>query len=498
MTSADLKLASGAFATPGAGSGYFATAEHYHHVAKGVVDALRRGGLVLVTGDPPACLPMLGEALRKAAAPRVVIEISCSPALDCREPFGNSSSVAPASPKSDEGEGNEAGSTALPSPILVFDDADQLSEVQIKVLFDAAQAAPAREARVLLAHSSFTARFEGPLLDILKGRLAAHLLVQQLDHDEVEAFIRYQLPPDSGSNFLTAQRVALIAITSGGDPGVVNRLARRMLEGEPGASSGRLLAKRPWRSGVGKPVGEELAAEPDASITEGETTPRPSRRRSAGSLKLAAGAVVCLGILALIVGAYGSKDFDNILRNHVLPLLPHRDGSVPVEGTPGRAALPMAPPVAGGSSSAAVTVETPRAAAPEAAAAPVAMAPERPRVAASSPSATPEPTGSPAPSGPRLSDEQITALVARGDAFLSGGDIASARLFFQRAADAGDGRAAMRLAVTFDAAFLDRAGVHGVRGDPEQAAYWYRRARELGEAKTGGTAPSTEPPSQPR
>jgi TPR repeat protein len=88
--------------------------------------------------------------------------------------------------------------------------------------------------------------------------------------------------------------------------------------------------------------------------------------------------------------------------------------------------------------------------------------------------------------------------MARGDAFLSEGDIASARLFFQRAADAGDSRAAMRMAVTFDAAFLDRAGVHGVRGDPEQAAFWFRRARELGEAKTGRTAPSVEPPPQPR
>ena len=166
-----------------------------------------------------------------------MIEISCTPALDCREPFG-SGSAAPDAPISDEGEGEEAGSIASPPPILVFDDADQLSEVQIKVLFDAAQtaplSAPAREARVLLAHSSFTTRFEGPLLDVLKGRLAAHLCLQQLDRDEVEAFIRYQLAPDSRSNFLTAQRAALIAITSGGDPTVVNRLARRMLERRTG------------------------------------------------------------------------------------------------------------------------------------------------------------------------------------------------------------------------------------------------------------------------
>jgi hypothetical protein len=42
----------------------------------------------------------------------------------------------------------------------------------------------------------------------------------------------------------------------------------------------------------------------------------------------------------------------------------------------------------------------------------------------------------------------------------------------------------MRMAVTYDAAFLDRAGLHGQRGgDPERAAFWYRRARELGAGK---------------
>ena len=493
MTSTGSISSSGTFATPDAGSGYFATREHYRHLAKGVVDALRRGGLVLVTGDPPASLPMLSEALRKAVMPRAVIEISCTPALDCREPLGRGGSEFQYARTSGRDESEEAGAEAFPPPILVF-EADQLSEVQIEVLLDAAQAEPTSEARVLLGHSSFATRFEGRLPNILKARLTAHLSVEQLDHDEVEAFIRYQLPPGSRSNFLTAQRVALIAITSGGDPAAVNRLARRMLEAEPATPAGGLLARLSWRSGFDKPLGVEPTAGPDASIVDGKITPpRGKPSRSGESLKLTAGIIVCLGILGVVAGAFGSRVFDNLLNDH---LLPHKDG-IPAEGTPGRAALPMASPGAGGSSSAGVTVETPRAAAPEVAAAPVMAAPERPRAAPSLPSA-PQPTGSPAPSGPRLSADETTALMARGDAFLGGGDIASARLFFQRAADAGDSRAAMRMAVTFDAAFLDRAGVHGVRGDPEQAAFWFRRARELGEAKTGRTAPSVEPPPQPR
>src|SRR6202045_5531488 len=238
MTSAGSSSSSGTFATPEAGSGYFATAEHYQHLAKGVVDALYRGGVVLVSGDPPACLPMLVEALRTAAAPRAVIGISCGPALDFSELYAGA---------------------VLPFPIYVFDDADRLSDVQIEALLDATQAvpvgAPTPRAGVLVANSSFP-NARGKLVpDLLEERLAARLRLGQLDRDETEAFIRYQLPQDAGSNLLTAQRVALIAITSGGDPTVVNRLARRMLEHEPGAPAGSLLAKLS-RSGARKPVGE--------------------------------------------------------------------------------------------------------------------------------------------------------------------------------------------------------------------------------------------------
>src|SRR5437773_5369433 len=115
MTSADASLSSGAFATPGAGFGYFATAEHYRHLAKGVIDALYRGGVVLVSGDPPACLPMLTEALRKAAAPRTVIEIPCGPALDFSELYAGSGSARPDRPTPD-GAGSEAAMGAVLPP----------------------------------------------------------------------------------------------------------------------------------------------------------------------------------------------------------------------------------------------------------------------------------------------------------------------------------------------------------------------------------------------
>lgn len=88
-----------------------------------------------------------------------------------------------------------------------------------------------------------------------------------------------------------------------------------------------------------------------------------------------------------------------------------------------------------------------------------------------------------APSRPKLSEPQRQALLARGDAYLSAGDVNSARLFYRRGADAGDGMAALRLGETFDAAFLERAGFGHVPGDFEKAVSWYRQAVELGYAE---------------
>ena len=75
---------------------------------------------------------------------------------------------------------------------------------------------------------------------------------------------------------------------------------------------------------------------------------------------------------------------------------------------------------------------------------------------------------------------EIAALVRRGDAFLTSGDITSARLFYERAADAGNGRAALQLGATFDPVILGDVHARSGFADPAQALLWYRRARDLG------------------
>jgi hypothetical protein len=90
-------------------------------------------------------------------------------------------------------------------------------------------------------------------------------------------------------------------------------------------------------------------------------------------------------------------------------------------------------------------------------------------------------------SRPRLANltpqEQDLAekLVARGQSALGYGNVAAARQFFLRAAEANFARGALLLAATYDPQELDRLGVLGVQPNPHLARIWYDRARLLGE-----------------
>jgi Sel1 repeat len=94
------------------------------------------------------------------------------------------------------------------------------------------------------------------------------------------------------------------------------------------------------------------------------------------------------------------------------------------------------------------------------------------------PTPTAEPTAMAA--APALGQDEIAALLARGKSFLLNGDIASARLLLQRAAEAGSAEAALTLGSTFDPRVIERLGAVGVTGDPKQAREWYEKAAQLG------------------
>jgi hypothetical protein len=82
-----------------------------------------------------------------------------------------------------------------------------------------------------------------------------------------------------------------------------------------------------------------------------------------------------------------------------------------------------------------------------------------------------------------LNQHEISVLLVRGDAYLQAGQIATARLVLQRAADAHDPRAALMLGATFDPIILERVGVLGLAADAEMARIWYERAKEFGSSE---------------
>jgi hypothetical protein len=81
--------------------------------------------------------------------------------------------------------------------------------------------------------------------------------------------------------------------------------------------------------------------------------------------------------------------------------------------------------------------------------------------------------------------DEVSRLVARGEAFLAQGDVATARLLLERAAEARDPRAALALGATYDPNVLKNMGAFGIKPDPERAHAWYERAVNFGSDEAG-------------
>ena len=88
---------------------------------------------------------------------------------------------------------------------------------------------------------------------------------------------------------------------------------------------------------------------------------------------------------------------------------------------------------------------------------------------------------SPSKSAARTLDpEEIKLLVKQGEQFAEAGDLAGARILFQRAAEAGDATAATALGATYDPTVLAKLGAVGISADLEKARFWYQKAASLG------------------
>jgi TPR repeat protein len=107
----------------------------------------------------------------------------------------------------------------------------------------------------------------------------------------------------------------------------------------------------------------------------------------------------------------------------------------------------------------------------------------RPVDARTPPSAPDQPSGA-VKSDTSVDYERALGFIKRGEELMATGNVEGARLFYERAANAGLPQGALALAATFDPYELGRRQVvGGLRPDPAQARRWYERARELGAAE---------------
>jgi TPR repeat protein len=81
-----------------------------------------------------------------------------------------------------------------------------------------------------------------------------------------------------------------------------------------------------------------------------------------------------------------------------------------------------------------------------------------------------------------VSADMLQVLLRRGDTLFALGDLAAARLLYERAAAAGEARGAIGAGKTYDPQVLSQIGARGIQPDPAAAAAWYRTALELGDA----------------
>jgi hypothetical protein len=503
------------FAAPDAGADYFATEAHYLSLATRIVARVRHGpSFALVTGEPPLDPRTIAPALMNVAGGAYAVGVvACGPEL-------NHEQLLRAVPHSG-------------TPLFVFDDADKLSDGQIEGLCEslAGREGP-KTAAVLLARPSFLIRLEQWRPRLFREGLASHFRLYELGHDEIETFVRRQLRPGKEPAAFTAEAMTAISDFSGGDPAMVNRLSRLIAEFTDSARSN--AAKKPVEGatevaapqsdivtgpsrGIVSPESFETAPSAAPLIDETslrkplsagaarERLARPSlpERRRTGRLLLRI--LLCLMIAGLVsmpgnfVSALGHRVVQRIavfldpwidpLREQVFALMPRN--TPPAADREPRAEKSM-PPATSANAETATIIPAENTASVSVPVQPPAPAATTPSMVASEPKpsasiqAVPAETeripATPSP-GPGPSAVDTATLVARGDALVGVRDIASARLFYERAAEMGDGPAALRMGATFDPAFLERAGIRGTKGDQQEALSWYERARDLGDTE---------------
>jgi hypothetical protein len=80
----------------------------------------------------------------------------------------------------------------------------------------------------------------------------------------------------------------------------------------------------------------------------------------------------------------------------------------------------------------------------------------------------------------RMDPDELANLMQRAKGFLATGDLPSARLLLERAADSQEAGAALMLAQTYDPDVLGAQDIRNIVVEPAKARAWYQKAAQLG------------------
>jgi hypothetical protein len=424
----------------GVRSEYYASAAHYQAVAKRILGALRGGHFVLVTGDPPADPQALSAALGDAAGPgSSVVTIACGPVSRRKDLKRILTTTA---------------KQKTASPIFVFENFGRVSDEQIEDLCKGTPySEPIEPPAVLLAQMDFLPRLEQPALHFLRDRIVARLYFQEVSDDETIAVVHNRLLS------LQTRRIEARGFRYGVLVGVVASAAVLAI------SIGALALYSTVGPAGTPPVADERVswASKVASVSDTVDEVAISEDKISAASKEA-----------------GSNP-DPASRLVALPPSPLAPQPTTIVGQSINTLPAVAASAAGPRLSAASSAVAEPAAGSGLSAA--ARSAESEPIAGSGLSTGALPAVAEPAASSRLSATAISGLLARGDAFLEAGDIASARLYYERAAEAESGPAALRMGATFDTVFARRPFFGAFSADPDKALFWYRRARELGIAE---------------
>jgi len=457
----------------------------YNFLAHSILSSLgENGGISLVVADSSVESGFLRETLEQIHGELCVFEVPCREAIASTGiipslPQFISSASSPSRRLASPGALRRGAETRHAPMLFICDGADGLEDDQLETMYTLSRGKHGPLGVVLLAKPEFLLRMQNSRLNHIRGALAACFWSQHSSYGGVCAADRQ----DQADGFMPLNPAQLPSP-------LIERLATHKEDAASRTHSFSGLQSQSAEAGTSRfvrryrrhaiTVAFSIAYLLIAGGTAYVLSWIPGHSQIAAASGEAPASLQPMGLPPSppVRGAEtASVRTDLAPPAAPLPNLVAKDApATPAIAVPTNAAKKSAPSVP-------AVEEVQKHQEPDPATAPIETS--LPAIAASAGAQQKPAAPAPAPET-KLSDADRALFAQRGDELLAAGDIASARLFFERAANAGDARSALGMARTFDPRELAKAGVRGVKGDQAKADYWYQCALSLAGDKNYG------------